>query len=97
MIDGSRLISDCKIIVEGSTDNLSPGDYVLVTRWNDCSLCDPWAVGVLARIDNIEGTPLYCVHGIGRYYKCCKRILPEEGARILEIVKESERFNVFTI
>jgi hypothetical protein len=67
------------------------GEYVLVSKWPDCSLFDPWGVGILTAIKEYVTpgsiTPIfgYQVGHALRWYRYCWRITEQEGAaRIAE-------------
>jgi hypothetical protein len=56
------------------------GDYVLLSRWSDKSIYDPWFIGYLTEIVNSENNGLsYRCRGSDRYFKHCWRITKDEA------------------
>lgn len=68
------------------TTKITPGDYVLATRWSDGDPGDPFAVGFVSRI---EGDRFYVVDENGKPiraggYTRCEKISKNIGRAIVE-------------
>lgn len=81
-------IKDDLIKVSGSKRNLKLGDYVLLTRWSDRDINDPWRIGYLGgMVTNERNKTFYKTTDDNRYYENCIRIKPEDGIRIIELYR----------
>lgn len=81
------------IKVTGSKRNLKLGDYVLLTRWSDRDINDPWCIGYLGgMIATKKNKTLYKTIDDNRYYENCIRIKIEDGIRILELYRMSSQY-----
>jgi len=55
------------------------GEYVLLARWSDKTMFDPWYVGYVDSILEDKCGLRYRAGGSGRYFPHCWRITKEEG------------------
>lgn len=61
------------------------GEYVLLSRWSDKEIHDPWYVGYVTEIIESEELGLsYRCRGSERFFKHCWRITKEEGEERLK-------------
>jgi hypothetical protein len=61
------------------------GQYVLLTRWGDKSMNDPWQVGILEEIRIFKDGKLFKVENCDRYFKHCFNISIEEASERLKL------------
>lgn len=65
------------------------GQYVLVTRWQDKSLHDPWYVGFIYAIIIRKESVFYKVKGSNREWYHCFKISKDEGTlRLSDAIKQ---------
>jgi hypothetical protein len=64
------------------------GDYVLLAKWSDKALEDPWVVGYLCAITETESWMFYRIKmpngSWSRPYRHCWKITEEEGKQRIE-------------
>ena len=65
------------------TRELKIGDYCFVSRWSDEDPHDPWAVGFIIEITTNKYQTLYMIDNSHRQFPHARKILQEEGAKIL--------------
>lgn len=65
--------------------NLKNDDYVLACRHRDADIEDPWSVGFIDKIHQINGEKFYFV-GVG-WFKYVMNISQEEGKEIIDNYK----------
>lgn len=67
------------------------GDYVLLTRWGDMDIYDPYVWGILTEItERLDRTYYRCGETSQRYFPKCCVITKEEGD---EINRKTEEMN----
>ena len=72
------------------------GDYVLASKWSDGKLGDPWAIGFVSEIGEVNGKPRYLIADIDgnlisrTMHRRAERISPTVGAELLILNKKHD-------
>lgn len=61
------------------------GEYVLLSRWSDHDVYDPFEIGFLTQIRITKQTTYYSIGE--REFKNCFRLTPKEGKEILSLAR----------
>lgn len=68
------------------------GDYVICARWSDYDIEDPWFIGFLESIHEINGFTYYKVKESERLWRHCKKITKAKADKRFEKAKIIEQW-----
>lgn len=83
-------------------ENLTIGDYVLVSKYSDVDPNDPWAIGIIYKLElelyrgdivyiSIANEDRSLISKVGiRHFKYFKKLTAEEGASYIKYLTENE-------
>ena len=72
------------------------GEYVLLARWSDKSMNDPWYVGHVDSIIEDKSGLRYRAEGSKRYFKHCWRLTSTEGVDRIRLSAEMDESGEMT-